>query len=135
MAVDVVVRVVPGGLMGVNAPEASKLENLKGKEVSARISIPRNLAFHRKFFALLDVARDLADTDFNEEQFRAVCITGAGWCDYIEHDGKMIAIPRSISFAKMDDAEFENLYKDVLDFICSNWVIDYNQIDQIVGFM
>ena len=135
MAVELVARVVPGGLMAVNAPEASKLDNLKGREVQVKISIPRNLAFHRRFFALLSVARDLADTEFNAEQFRAVCITGAGYCDFIEHDGKMVAIPRSISFASMDDTEFENLYSDVLDFICSNWVIDYNQIDQILSFL
>lgn len=135
MAVDVVVRVVPGGLMCVNASEAGKLENLKGREVSAKISIPRNLAFHRKFFALLDVGRQMADSEFNQEQFRAICTTGAGYCDFIEHNGKMVAIPRSISFANMDGETFEDLYNDVLNFICENWALDYEQIDQIVGFM
>ena len=135
MAVEVIVRAVPGGLMCVNEPEASKLEGLVGKEVQAKISIPRNLQFHRKFFAMLEVGRQLSDTEFNAEQFRAVCITGAGWCDYVEHAGRMVAVPRSISFAKMDEAEFEKLYKDVLDFICNNWVLDYKQVDQILNFL
>lgn len=135
MAVEIVVRVVPGGLMATNHHEAMKLEAMHGKEVQARISIPRNLSFHRKFFAMLNVGREMADCDFNPEQFRAVCITGAGWCDFVEHDGKMVAVPRSISFAKMDEAEFGNLYSDVLDFICKNWVLDRQQMEEILAFL
>ncbi len=135
MSIDIIVKVVPGGLAAANQAEASKLEPFAGREMSVSLSNPRNLAFHRKFFALLYAGRELANTEFNAEQFRAVVTTGAGWADFIEQDGRMVAVPRSISFASMKQEEFENLYSDVLDFICNNWVVDREQIDQILTFM
>jgi hypothetical protein len=135
VAVDVIVRVVPGGLMAVNQAECDKLERMIGREVSARISQPRNLAFHRKFFALLHAGLQMSGAEFNDEQFRAVCITGAGHCDFVEVNGKLVAIPRSISFAAMDELEFDQLYRDVHSFICENWAVDEKTMDMVVSFM
>lgn len=136
MAVKIVCKVVPGGLMCANNTEADKLEDLKGQEVMATITRPRNLPFHRKFFALLGVARDMARTEANPEQFRHMVLAGAGWCDFVQtKSGKLVAVPKSISFAAMDDVEFQKLYSDCMDFICKEWVMDSDQIDQIVGFM
>jgi hypothetical protein len=135
MATKVIVRAVPGGLQCVNQVEGDKLENLLGQEVVATITRPRNLQFHRKLFALLGVGREMASTEFNPEQFRAYCIAGAGYCDYIEHNGKLVAVPKSISFANMDDVEFQALYSAVLNFICETWVLDHAQIAEIVTFM
>lgn len=135
MATDIFARVVPGGLMCVNQAEASKLEHLVGKEVKARISMPRNWAFLKKYFALLKVGRDMADTDMNPEQWRAYCQAGAGWCTFENINGTMVAIPKSISFSNMDEIEFERLYNAVLGFICETWAIDEDQVNQIVGFM
>jgi len=100
------------------------------------IKQPRNIRFHRKFFALLSVARDMADTEYNAEQFRAYVTAGAGYCEFItDKEGGVVAVPKSISFASMDDDEFERLYSDVLTFICQTWVLDESQINQIVEFM
>ena len=54
------VRIVPGGMMASNAIEAEKLEQFRGREMMVKISQPRNLAFHRKFFSLLGTARSMA---------------------------------------------------------------------------
>jgi len=136
MTTDVLVQVVNGGLRAVNGVEADKLNQLRGREVMAKISQPRNIRFHRKFFALLGSALDMADTDMNAEQFRAFCIAGAGYCDFIPgHDGKLVAIPKSISFAKMDETEFDRLYQDVLTFIVKYWSLDEQQLSRLVDFM
>jgi len=136
MPTDVICRVAPGGLMAVNAGEAEKLAELVGREVMAKISQPRNIAFHRKFFALLAAARMMADTEYNAEQFRAYVTAGAGYCDFITDDeGGTVAIPKSISFGSMDETEFERLYQDTLTFICKTWVLDEQQLDEIVRFM
>ena len=122
--------------MAVNAIESAKLEPLRGKEYAVKISQPRNLKFHRRYFALLGVGLDMADTEYNAEQFRAYCTVGAGYCDFItDKDGGVVAIPKSISFAAMDDTEFERLYQDTLSFICSTWALDSQQIDEIVRFL
>ena len=137
MVTKVLVRVVPGGLQAINGVETAKLVDMHGKEVTAKLELSRNFRFHRKYFALLGVAHDMADTDLNAEQFRAFCTVGAGHCDFIRGENKanLIAIPRSISFAAMDELEFNRLYQDTLTFICKRWVLDENQLNQIVEFM
>ena len=140
MPVNVMVQVVPGGLRCANSAEASLLDHLVGQEVEARIYKAVNPQFRRKYFALLKTAFDMADFQVNGEpgnfeQFRHTVTTGAGWCDFIQHGDKVIAVPRSIKWAKMDDAEFENLFRDSLTFICQTWVLDEQQLDQIVQFM
>jgi len=136
VSTDVLVQVVPGGLRAVNGVESDKLNQLRGREVMAKISQPRNLRFHRKFFALLGVAIDMADTNMNDEQFRAYNTAGAGWCDFIPgHDGNLVAVPKSISFGKMDETTFNRLYQDVLTFIVRRWKLDEQQLSRMVDFM
>ena len=140
MPVTVLVKVVPGGLRCVNSAEASLLEHLTGQEVEARIYKAVNPAFRRKYFALLKTAYDMADFQVdgepgNFEQFRHTVTTGAGWCYFIQYKDKIVAVPKSIQWAKMEDAEFEGLFRDSLTFICKTWVLDEQQLDRIVQFM
>ena len=141
MPVNVLVRVVPGGLMCVNSAESSLLEHLTGGEVEARLYKPVNPRFRRKYFAMLKTAFDMADfrmsdgTPGNIEQFRHYVTAGAGWCDFHKYGDKLVAVPRSIKWAKMDDAEFELLYRDSLTFICQEYVLDQQQLERIVQFM
>ena len=135
MPTDVIMRVVPGGALAVNHIEADKLDQLVGQELMASFKRPRNLAFLRKYMALLGEALPMADTEYNPEQFRAICTVGAGWCTYVERKGKLIAIPKSMSFANMDDTEFERLYQATITFIVKEWPLDESQLNAIVEFM
>lgn len=134
MSTDVIVQVVPGGLRCVNGVEADKLDTIMGREVMAKVSQPRNIRFHRKYFALLGAALSLIDVDYTPEQFRALCTVGAGYCDFVEGESGLVAVPRSISFAQMDETTFERLYQDTLTFICKRWILDNEQLDAIVRF-
>lgn len=136
MSTDVICKVLPGGLKASNAIESEKLDSLRGREVMAKILIPRNLEFHKKFFALIGTAFGMADTDWNIKQFRYYVTAGAGYCDFITDDeGGVVAVPGSISFASMEQTEFERLYQDVLTFICQRFVLDEDDINEIVRFM
>ena len=135
MSTDVLVQVVPGGLRAVNGVESDKLDKLRGRELMAQLKQPRNIRFHRKYFALLGVARDMISEDYTAEQFRALCTVGAGHCDFIQGENGLVAIPKSISFASMDETTFENLYSDTLTFICEKWCLDEKTINKIVDFM
>ena len=118
MSTSILCRVVPGGMMTLNQAEADKLDDLVGHEVKAIITKPRNIAFLRKYFALLKVGREMSPSDFNPEQFRMYVQAGAGWCEFLAgKDGNLIAVPQSISFGKMDEIEFSRLYSSVLNFI------------------
>lgn len=134
VSTDVLVQVFPGGLRAVNALESDKLSPLIGREVMAKISQPRNIRFHRKYFALIGTALQMVDADYTMEQFRALCIAGAGYCDFVQGAEGLVAVPRSMSFAAMDETEFDRLYQDTLTFICKRWVLDQYQLSQMVEF-
>ncbi|MDB4312029.1 DUF1367 family protein [bacterium] len=135
MSSSILCKVVPGGLMCLTEAEAHKLEGMVGQEVKATITKPRNLRFLKKYFALLKVGMDMADTPYNPEQFRMYVQAGAGYCEFIEGKNGLVAVPQSISFGKMDEIEFARLYSNVLDFICEQWALDADEVDKIVGFM
>lgn len=92
--------------------------------------IPRNPRFHRKFFALLDVGFDAWEPnrvrksykgramEKNREQFREDITILAGFYEQtFDLKGRMVIRAKSISFAKMDDVEFERLYSAVIDVL------------------
>lgn len=136
MAVEIVCRVVPGGLMAVNHAEASKLDEMLGRELMAKVWRPRNLEFHRKYFQMLKTTRDMVDLEVNNRQWRWIVLVGIGHCDYIEHDGYPVAIPKSINFSSVDDVEFEQIYADSIDFICQNYLDDKPaELRQLLEFL
>jgi len=96
-----------------------------GDEVKCVITKPRNLKFHRKFFAMVNETFAMQNEFETIRQWRAVVITGAGHCDFIKgKDGQMIALPKSIAFHNMDETKFNRLFEDVLTFICARYVDD-----------
>jgi len=122
--------------MAVNQAEADKLDDLQGRNLMATLTAARNLAFHNKYFALIGSAFRMADTNLTLKQFRIHCTVGAGYCDFMLMENKgFVAIPKSISFAAMDQTEFERLYKDTISFICQRWILNRDMLNQIVEFM
>lgn len=92
---------------------------------------PRNPKFHRKMFALLSVGFDSWEPDRkrfnyngraiekNFERFREQVLIMAGHYDQVFslRGDKMELVAKSISYAAMDDAEFETLYSAVIDVL------------------
>jgi len=95
-----------------------------GDDVKCKVTKSRNLDFHRKFFAMLRATFDMQDEFETMPQWRAVCIAGAGYCDFIQGHEQLVAIPKSIAFHKMDETEFNRVYQDALTFICARYVDD-----------
>lgn len=161
-----------GGVLIPATPDAREFIDKKfcmGAVLYADFKQARNAAFHRKFFALLNLGFDywqptggaispadkklvrgyvqlvahyagheetlqeLADQYLREEAekragnisavksfeaFRAwVTIQAGFYTRYEMPDGTTRNEPKSISFAKMDDIEFSQLYKSVLDVL------------------
>lgn len=127
------------------------LEKIKaGETVPATIKLKRNSGFHRKFFAMLKVAYDNYEWPEIETQwgkarcsydmFRKYVIVKAGhYTVDLTPKGEVRAEPKSISFAKMDQAEFEQLYSDVLDVILAEFLgpigWDADQMENAVNRM
>lgn len=129
-----------------------RIFNLSPGEIAqAEMTIPRNGKFHRKFFALLTVGFDAWEPDRkrksykgrvvakNFEQFREDITILAGYYEQtFDLRGRLKLKAKSISFANMDDVEFELLYSAVVDVllreVCRNYK-NREEIDRVVNQM
>ena len=100
------------------------------------ITQPRNIGFHRKFFALLNLCYENQATFNNLDDMRDWLTMKAGFYRMVPTPTRTIFKPESISFASMDELKFNDLYKRVMDEICK-W-LDLNDEDiqnNLVNFM
>lgn len=115
---------------------------------------PRNGKFHRKFFALLTVGFDAWEPDRmrksykgmpvekNFEQFREdITILAGYYTQTFDLKGRLVLRAKSISFAAMDDTEFEALYSAVVDVLLARVCTQYagraeldRVVEQVIGF-
>jgi len=96
-----------------------KLKKIKpNKMVLCKITQPRNLIFHKKFMALIQMVFQNQEHYNNFDKLRKDLIVDAGFFD--EHTsiwGEIKQEAKSISFASMGEAEFQELYDRVVDSI------------------
>lgn len=117
----------PRGFVPYGNEDYEEKKKLKdGTAYSVEIKVARNLDFHRKYFAMISYAWDFLNeaetaTFRTKENFRKYLEISAGHCEVIYHPRlqEFVEIPMSISFAKMDNAEFDDLYRRVRDVVFS----------------
>jgi len=90
----------------------------------------RNIKFHRKFFALVNLCFSNQETFNNIEHLRKELIICAGHYELIFdlESGTQKKEALSISFASMDETAFNTLYNDVLNVICEKFLFDKEDI-------
>lgn len=87
-----------------------------GDPIRLQASKPRNYKYHQKFFALIEVVFENQEKYDSMEALRAELTMRAGWYEEHHHiTGKVSYSPKSISFASMDQVEFEELFSKVID--------------------
>jgi hypothetical protein len=108
-----------------------------GSECRCNITVPRNLKFHRKFFAMIGEAFEMQDKFSNKEHWRDAVLIAAGHCDtFITHEGNVNYRVKSISFARCDDTKFARIYNDTIQAIVDHWLTsEPDQYKLILGFM
>ena len=72
---------------------------------------PRNLGFHRLFFAMLRLISDNSNPHISEEQALYLAKAGAGCGTWLDTGKRELFVPDSISFAAMDQAAFDEFVK------------------------
>ena len=88
-----------------------------GETYEADIKRPRNIGFHRKFFALINLGHQNTSLEMPFETYRRYVIMKAGYFNsYITPKGTLIEA-QSISFSSMDEDTFSDLYSRALDVI------------------
>ncbi len=150
---EIVLTKMPGGVLAPIDPQAAEyIAKLKtGAAVRATVKQQRNPRFHRKFFALLNLAYDAwepAESTYkgrvvgkNFDQFRNDIVCLAGFYEMaVNLRGETRVTAKSISFANMDQAEFDDLYNATVNAILKHILTNYSRddldavMDQLVGF-
>ncbi len=120
------------GLQPYGDEDYEELRKVKvGSVVKARIVQPRNVKFHRKFFAMINAAWDSLTerqrTNLrSKEAFREQLLIVSGFSEPVfDLNGrKFLERAKSISFAKMDEPAFNEVYDRVLDTILTILIAD-----------
>jgi len=78
----------------------------------------RNPKLHGLHFILLETVFDNQEQFADPEQLRAWLQVGAGHCKFVPGPtGRMVAIPESIAWHRMDDQDFAAHHEKVKDFL------------------
>lgn len=115
----------PRGLVPLGDDDYEEKKKLKlGETYSVEIKVARNVDFHRKYFAMISYSWEFlnekeTDTFKTKENFRKYLEISAGHCEVMYHPRlqEYVEIPKSISFSKMDNTAFSDLYQRVKDVI------------------
>ena len=130
---DIHLRKLDGALIPAGVADVEKLKQIKtGEAVKVKLTRVRNYEFHKKYFALLNLAFDYWEPPENHvgeknfDRFRKDTIILAGFFErYIRLDGSTRIEPKSISFAKMSEEEFAELYAKTIDVIVKYVLTNY----------
>lgn len=86
-----------------------------GTDIWAEIRIARNPKFHKLYFALISLTFQNQERYANAEHFRKAVQMAAGHVEEIHGiDGTIYEVPRSIAWDQLDDAEFGELFPQVM---------------------
>lgn len=126
MSQVVIVKDETGKLVGLGDKNARAYAKFKRDVIDMDVGetrelswkVPRSLKFHRLFFVFLHALFEQQEQFADEEQLRAWLTVGAGYCDFVPGPtGRMVALPKSIAFARMDDDEFRTYVSAVWAFM------------------
>lgn len=146
MAIEVYLRWAAEAFVPADHDGVDQIDEVirRGEIVKARITKPRNLRFHRKFFAMLKVGFEAWDPPPPEgfihqdgrhvakdfESFRKDCLALAGYADPVYRlDGSFTLQARSMSFASMDETTFRKVYSEVANVILQRVLTTYSEED------
>ncbi len=133
MADGFFIKVSSTTLVAATDHDTELLKHIKqGQPTRLTFKRVRNYEFHKKFFALLNLAFDYWEPpenlvgEKNFEQFRADIIILCGFYhQWIRLDGSTRVTAKSISFANMSEDEFEKLYAKAIDVIIKHALKNY----------
>lgn len=115
-----------------------RLKKIKVGEVyECEIKQPRNLKFHKKYFALVKMLFDNQERYNDMEELRRDLTIEAGFYnERANFHGEIIREAKSISFAKMSQSDFDDLYNKTIDVICQYFNFEKQDIlDNLESFM
>jgi hypothetical protein len=93
-----------------------------GEMFTISVWFPRNAKFHKLHFALINALFEQQEQFEEPDDLRRWLYVGAGHCNMLPGPkGRMVAIPKSVAYDKIDDAQFSELHAKVIDFMRSRY--------------
>lgn len=88
-----------------------------GEMLAFSYKVPRSAKFHRLHFAMLGKVFEAQEQFANDYDMRKWCEVGAGHCRYVPGPYGQIALPLSVDYESLDDAEFAEVHENVKTFL------------------
>lgn len=111
------------GLQPVFNSDYEKLKESKlkmGEVYEVEIKKKRNYEFHKKFFALINLCHDNQEHfDYFDDTREYLTIKAGYYRKIMMPNGNIQVRAKSISFANMDEIEFEDLYQKTITAACN----------------
>jgi hypothetical protein len=125
------------GLVPLYPADLDQKKHLKlGMEYEVNIKHPRNIGFHKKFFALINIGHENTSLDMPFDTYRRYVTMKAGYFKTYTTNKGTYYEAESISFAAMDQATFEEVYSRVLDIIIADIGATKEDIENVlINFM
>ena len=140
------VKNTSSGLIPMNDQDYENKRKLKiGEVYQVSVKLARNYRFHKKYFALINLAWEYLNEKQTEmfktmDVFRKTIEVASGYCEriYSIRKKEWFDIPKSIAFDKMSEDEFSELYSNVLDMLLKVvfFDMDEKQVEnELLNFM
>ena len=106
-----------------------------GTEIKAKLTVPRNLQFHKKFFALIKLCYKNQEEYDSMDILRKILTMKAGFYEEVKTNKGVVFWPASISFSSMDNVEFNDLYSKVVDQVIKMIGVTSEEIErELINF-
>lgn len=91
-----------------------------GETLKLSYSLPRSPGYHKRHFKILAEVFGQQEQFADPDDFRKWLEVGAGFCTFAPGPhGQMVAIPKSIAWDRLEQAEFEEHHGKVMAFMRS----------------
>jgi len=125
------------GLVPLYPADLDEKKRLKlGQEYEIEIKHPRNIGFHKKFMALVNIGHENTSLDMPFDTYRRYVTMKAGYFKTYTTKKGTYYEAESIAFANMNQAKFEDVYSRVLDIIINDLGATREEIEEVlINFM
>ena len=115
--IEMVLTATPSGFIPQpEAWEAYEEAFTMGEDYLSKVSQPRNLGNHRRFYKFLDALYDRQEVYTNKEDLRTELKLRSGhYKEHINVKGDIMYIPKSMDFATLDELEFKQFFSKCID--------------------
>ena len=131
------VKTLGGAFKPSHNSDYEKFKKLKINHLyQCKVTQPRNVKFHRKYFALINLVYQNQERYDNSDDLRHDLTIASGYFRLsVDLKGNEVKKAKSISFAKMTEYEFGELYSATLDAIVKYFGFDKeSMIEEIEQF-